>query len=527
MEKGYLNLVLHGHLPFVKHPEHEHFLEEDWFYEAITETYVPLISVFEKLIQDGVDYRITMTLSPSLLSMFTDSLLQERYLKHINRSIELAEKEVRRTQWQPEFNDLAHMYLDNFINARGTFLRYDKDLTRAFKSLQDQGKLEIITCGATHGFFPLMDVCKESVRAQVKVAASHYKSIFGRPPLGIWLPECGYMPGQDTILKENGIQYFLSDAHGILHATPRPKYGTFAPIYCKSGVACFGRDLESSKQVWSSIEGYPGDHWYREFYRDIGFDLDFDYIKPYIHPDGIRTNTGIKYFRITGETDEKQPYDRRRARERAADHAGNFLFNRQRQVEYLYEFLDRKPIVVSPYDAELYGHWWFEGPQWLDFLIRKIHHDQDTIRLVTPSEYLSENPRNQVVTPSMSSWGYKGYSEVWLQGTNDWIYRHLHKASERMTELAKTHNAGHVNGTLKRALNQALRELLLAQSSDWAFIMATGTHVSYAVKRTKEHLLRFNRLYDDIKNSRIDEGWLADLEWKDNIFPEIDYKAHQ
>ena len=201
------------------------------------------------------------------------------------------------------------------------------------------------------------------------------------------------------------------------------------------------------------------------------------------------------------------------------------MFNRHKQVEYLYDLLDKKPLIISPYDAELYGHWWYEGPMWLDFLIRKITFDQDMIRMITPSEYLMENPRNQVITPSMSSWGWKGYNEMWLQGANDWIYPHLHAASERMTELAK--DFPNQDGILKRALNQALRELLLAQSSDWAFIMGTGTHVGYAVRRTKEHLLRFTRLYEDIKHNSIDEGWLADVESKDNIFPDIDYKVHQ
>jgi 1,4-alpha-glucan branching enzyme len=370
-----------------------------------------------------------------------------------------------------------------------------------------------------------MDVCRPSVRAQVRVAVSFHEKIFGRRPKGIWLPECGYVPGHDEILKEAGLKYFLVDSHGIYHAEPRPKYGVFAPVYCKSGVACFGRDIESSKQVWSSIEGYPGDYFYREFYRDIGYDLDFNYIRPYIHPDGIRKNTGIKYYRITNSDNHKEPYVPEAAREKAAEHAGNFLFNRQRQMEYLHSVLGKKPIIVAPYDAELFGHWWFEGPQWLDFLIRKTYYDQDAVRLITPSEYLKENARNQVVTPSMSSWGWKGYSEVWLQGSNDWIYRHLHKASERMTELVKLYPS--VNGLMERALKQSLRELLLAQSSDWAFIMATGTHVNYAVKRTKEHLLRFNKLYDDIKSNRIDENWLRDIEYKDNIFPDIDYRVHQ
>ena len=525
MHKGYLCLVLHGHLPYVRHPEHEDFLEEDWLYEGITETYIPLISVFEKLLDEKVDFRITVTLSPTLISMLSDPLLQERYLKHINKLIELAHREIERTSWQSSFQSLAIMYLNQFCQARDTFERYKRNLVSAFKNFQDLGKMEIVTCGATHGYFPLMDICRESVRSQVKVAASHYESVFGRRPKGIWLPECGYHPGHDEIFKEAGIRYFFSDSHGVLHGTPRPKYGVFAPVYCKgTGVACFARDLESSKQVWSSIEGYPGDYNYREFYRDIGFDLEYDYIKPYIHPDGVRINTGIKYYRITG-SDNKEPYVPAWARDKAAEHAGNFIFNRQRQIEYLFDFMQKKPIIVSPYDAELFGHWWYEGPQWLDFLIRKIAFDQDEIRLITASEYLAENPRNQVITPSLSSWGWKGYSEMWLQGPNDWIYRHLHSASGRMAELVK--NFPNVDGLLKRALNQALRELLLAQSSDWAFIMGTGTHTSYAVKRTKDHLLRFTRLYEDIKANSIDEDWLADIEYKDNIFPNIDYRAHK
>jgi 1,4-alpha-glucan branching enzyme len=527
MNKGYLCLVLHSHLPFVRHPEHEDFLEEDWLYEAITETYIPLLWVYEKLVDDGIDFRITMSLTPTLISMLADSLLQERYSKHISRLIELSHKEIERTSWQPQFQRLAIMYLNHFCRARDTFDKYHRNLVLAFKNLQDLGKIEIITCAATHGYLPLMDSCRESVRAQLKVAVAHYESNFGRKPRGIWLPECGFTPGHDELLREVGIKYFFTDAHGVLHGTPRPKYGVFAPVYCKgTGVACFARDLESSKQVWSSIEGYPGDYNYREFYRDIGFDLEFDYIKPYIHPDGVRINTGIKYYRITGPEGEKQPYVPEWAREKTAEHAGNFLFNRQRQVEYLFDIIQKKPIIVSPYDAELYGHWWFEGPQWLDFLIRKTACDQDIVKMITPSEYLEENRRNQVIVPSMSSWGWKGYSEMWLQGSNDWIYRHLHGAADRMTELAKSHPEG-TNGLVKRALNQALRELLLAQSSDWAFILGTGTHTSYALRRTKDHLIRFNRIYDEIKSNSIDEEWLSDIEYKDNLFPEIDYRVHQ
>ena len=521
MEKGFLSIVLHAHLPFIRHPEHEYFLEETWFYEAITETYIPLIHMFESLERDRVPWRLTMSLTPSLMSMLRDELLQDRYLRHLDKLIELANKEIERTRFQQQFHETALHYYWEFTRAKDTFAnRYHKDLTQAFRKFQDHGHLEIITCAATHGFLPLISRNEGTVRGQIKTAVELYEKVLGRRPIGIWLPECGYYTGVDKYLKEQGLRYFLTDTHGILHASPRPKYGVFAPIFCPSGVAAFGRDVESSKQVWSSIEGYPGDPDYREFYRDIGFELDFDYVRPYISPDGLRVNTGIKYHRITGNTENKEPYVRGWAMQKAANHASNFMFNREKQAEYLYNFMGRKPLIVAPYDAELYGHWWYEGPEFLNFFVRKTAFDQKTFRLIAPSDYFKEYPVNQVSTPCFSSWGWKGYSETWLSGANDWIYRHLHKASLRMSEMAGKFRGQ--NGTVGRALKQAARELFLAQSSDWAFIMHTGTVVPYAVKRTREHLVNFTRIYEDLMNNRLDEGWLRGLEGKDNIFPDVD-----
>jgi len=523
--KGYFALVLHAHLPYVRHPEYDEFLEEDWLFEAITETYIPLLQVFEKLIEDGVYFRITMSITPTLLSMLTDPFLQSRYLKHLDKLIKLADKEVARTRWDVEFHNLALMYYWKFVTTRRFFAeRYDGNIVKGFKNIQELGFLEIITSGATHGFLPLIDVNPTAAKAQIIVACEHYKKHFGREPKGIWLPECGYKPGIEEYLSDCNIEYFFVDSHGILNASPRPKYGVFAPISTPSGVACFGRDQESGKQVWSSNEGYPGDNSYRDFYRDVGFDLDYDYIKPFLHGDEKRVNLGIKYYKITGKT-HKRAYNPVEALEKAATHAGNFMFNREKQIEYLYDFLGRKPIIVSPYDAELFGHWWYEGPEWINFLMRKIHHDQKTIKTITPSEYLKKQKSVQIATPSMSTWGYKGYCEFWLGGDNDWVYRHLHKAADRMQELANLHP--NAEGVVELALNQAARELLLAQSSDWAFIMRTGTMVEYAVKRTKTHIARFTKLYNSIKDNRIFPEWLSEVEKIDNIFPDIDYRIYK
>lgn len=526
MNKGYVALILHAHLPFVRHPEYESFLEERWLFEAISETYIPLVSSFNALIDEDVDFRVTMSITPTLLSMLADPLLQERYINYLEKLIDLSCKELERTKNLPDFNCIAKMYHDKYLNDLNIFRdKYDCNLVAAFKKLVDCGKLEVITCAATHGFLPMMGNIPNAVKAQISLGANTHQRFFGQRPRGIWLPECGYAPCVEVALKDNGLEYFITESHGLLYANPRPIFGTYSPIVTPNGIVAFGRDIESSKQVWSSTEGYPGDFDYREYYRDIGHDLDYDYIKDYILPDGKRINTGIKYYRITGKTNDKMPYNIDWARNKADIHAANFIFNREKQIEYLSGKMDRPPIIVCPYDAELFGHWWYEGPYWIYSLLKKAYYDQETFKFITLSEYMSQNPVMQVSNPCPSTWGYKGYNEVWLNESNDWIYRHLHKSAERMVELADENRF--VAGGLKRkALNQAARELLLAQSSDWAFIMKTGTMVQYAEKRTKDHIGRFTKLYHEIKEDHIDEGWLNDIESKDNIFPELDFSVY-
>lgn len=524
--KGYVALVLHAHLPFVRHPEHEEFLEEDWLYEAITETYIPLLQAFESLIHDQSPFRITMSITPPLAAMLSDNLLQARYREHLGRLIELAEKEVWRTKGTG-FQPAAEMYLRKFRAAYDMFVhRYHSRILEGFRAVADAGHLEIVTCGATHGFLPLMQVNPIAVRAQIRVAADFHAEIFGRRPSGMWLAECGFWPGHDRFLREEGIKFSFLDAHGILFGTPRPRYGVFAPVISPGGVAFFGRDIESSKQVWSAEEGYPGDFAYREFYRDLGFDADYDYIRPYIHPMGFRTSTGIKYHRITSKgvaLDKKAAYDPARALRTARQHAGNFLFNRERQIEHLHDKLGKPPIILSPYDAELYGHWWYEGPDFLEEFLR-VSGRSEVLELTTPAEYLERFPEHQMVEPSFSSWGDQGYAAVWLDGCNDWIYRHLHEIADRMVDLASENR--NTRGILRRALNQAAREVLLAQSSDWAFIIKTGTMVEYAVRRTRDHVARFLKIDSEIRRGSIDQNWLAEVERRDNIFPNIDYKVY-
>ncbi|WP_024297220.1 glycoside hydrolase family 57 protein [Methylomicrobium lacus] len=528
MEKGFLSIVLHAHLPFVRHPEHPSFFEENWLFEAMTECYIPLIGMLDRLEDDQIDYRLTLSLSPPLISMLRDELLQSRYLKHLHQLIELAEKEIVRTRKAPEFNKLARLYRRFYRHALAVYQnQYHGDLLGAFNKHQALGKLELITTAATHGFLPLLSVSEAAVRNQINIGVDTFRTHLGIAPRGFWLPECAYYPGLETYLKDAGIAYFFVDGHSLLNASQPPVNGVYAPLACDNGVAAFARDPESSEQVWSSQQGYPGDFDYREYYRDIGFDLDLDYIGPYILDGHIRANTGIKYYRVTGENQPKQLYNPKAARAKAELHARDFIQKRQQQIDALAGQMDRPPHVVAPYDAELFGHWWFEGPYWLEQVLRIASEKSNGIRTVSCGDYLAQVPSQQVATPSASTWGAQGYSSYWINETNDWIYPFLHQAARQLEDFVSELKGVSLNALQERAFNQAVRSLLLAQSSDWPFIMKSGTTTEYANKRITDHLARFNYLYDSLRKGNIDERYLTALEIMDNIFPDIDFRHYR
>lgn len=533
---GYLALVLHAHLPYVRHPEYDEFLEEDWLFEAIAETYLPLLDVLHAMADDGVPFQITMSLTPPLCHMVRDPLLRERTSRYLERSLELAIRETERTRGQGQLEEIARFYRDRVEHLRWSWEeRWKRDIISAFAQLMDRGGLEIIACAATHGFLPLMENFPEAVRAQILIGRDDFRETFGRDPVGIWLPECAYVPGLDRVLREANLRWFIIDAHGLMFGSPRPRYAIYTPCFTPGGPAAFGRDRDSSQQVWSAERGYPGDPAYRDFYRDIGFDLSMEYLAPALGENRIRKFTGFKYHRITGAGAFKDLYRRDWAMGAADHHAGHFMNARAEQIRKLRSNMNADPIVVSPFDAELFGHWWFEGPEFLNFFIRKAAYDQHEFKLTCPTKYLAENDTQQIVAPSASSWGHKGYWEVWLDPSNSWIYPHLHAAARRMTEMARRYDRvipadratdNRELAQLDRGLKQMARELLLAQSSDWAFLMKTGTALNYATKRTKDHLLRFTRLYEQVRNRKLDAGFLENCEWRDNIFPKVNWRYY-
>lgn len=527
MPKGYLAIILHAHLPYVRHPEHDNFLEELWFYEAMAETYIPMLKMFSRLEDDGVGYKVLLSLSPTLVSMMEDELLQNRFLRHLGRTIRLADQERDRHPAGSERARLADYYGNYYRDILYWFEEKSRcRVARALAEISGLGNLDLMTCGATHGFLPILRQNEGAVRAQLHTAREYHKAVFGKRPDGIWLPECAYYPGLEKLMADAGFAYSFVDTHGIEHAESPPLRGVYAPLCGKEGVAFFGRDRETSYQVWSAEQGYPGHPNYREFYRDLGFELPEEELAEFIIDGHIRVNTGLKYNRITSRHGgEKALYNPDAAREQAAHHAAHFLENRMRQVERLsHTIADRPPLIVAPYDAELYGHWWFEGPQFLDYVLRKMHYDQDTVKCMTPAEYLETYPENQLANPAGSSWGGDGTYEFWVNDTNQDIIPLLHQAADRMTEVADgMRTPADFGESREQAITrQMMRELMLAQASDWPFIMRTGTSPDYAKKRIRDHLNRFWALDGMLRSGECDEKTLNAISQADLIFPDCD-----
>jgi 1,4-alpha-glucan branching enzyme len=535
--KGFFSLVLHAHLPFVRHPADEGCFEEDWLFEAITEVYLPLLAALARLRDEGARARLVVSLSPTLCEMLADELLCARYTRHLENLLALAEKELARTfREEPQFHLAARDNFERLLAAQQLWEEtYTRDLLHAFRHLQDDGAIEITTCAATHALLPLVSTV-EARRAQVEIAVANYRKHFGKNPRGIWLPECAYAAGLETLLAEADIEYFFADAHALLHGEPRPRYGVHAPVRLANGVAVFARDLETSEQVWSSIIGYPGDPAYREFYRDLGWDAPHEYLRPHLAADARRRNLGLKYHRVTGRDvplADKLPYDPQVAAARVRAHARHFFAQRVKQSNELSSALGgRTPLFVSPYDAELFGHWWHEGVAFLECVLRLLDERRTEIETVTPGDYLDMNAPLQTQRLPASSWGEEGYFKVWLNDANAWMYPLQHAAEARMTALADRFA---INATedqrmddqsaddlCARVLRQCARELLLAQSSDWAFQIYRGATADYAARRFRTHVARFHALAQQLEHGDVDEQRLAEIEREDNLFPELD-----
>jgi len=567
MTKGYFAFVLHNHLPYVlSHGRWPH--GTDWLCEATAETYLPLLRSMHELIDEGYKPKITCGLSPVLCEQLSDNSFKEEFIAYLNQKIKAAQNDCEEFYKYDQPNMLANAQMwEQFYNLTlEHFNNIGHDILYEIKKLQDNGYLEIITCGATHGYYPLLSR-DESLQAQTKMAVKNYRKHFGRSPQGIWLPECAYRPryewtpptpingvqepylrkGVDEFLTENGLDFFIIDSALLKGGKSIGVYvdrfkalkmlwGQFEKSYQqrdeekdkstrdiylvssspegKKPIAIFSRDPETGLLVWSGEHGYPGDGNYLDFHKK-------------------RFPGGHRYWKVTSSKSDladKLEYNYKDAMSRIIENADHFAGKIDEVLSGHYESTGESGILVAPYDAELFGHWWFEGPHFLKRVLKNICENEN-IEMTFLSEHLERTKPTKIISIPEGSWGEGNHHYIWLNEHTEWTWKYIYESEAKMNELAKKwlEQKDHNDHEFEDILKQAAREMMLMSASDWQFLISTFAARDYAELRLTEHYEDFKRL-SKMADKKINGQEITPGEWqfldgckkRDNLFEDIE-----
>jgi len=565
---GYFVLVLHTHLPYVVgHGRWPHGM--DWLNEAASECYIPLLNVFNELRNEGVNLKVTINISPILAEQLASREFAEEFLQYLDMRINLAEEdevEFKRTG-RKNLAKVAKFWKEFYSEIKRNFIdTYHTDLLSAFRSLQDSGHIEIITCAATHAYLPLLAL-DTSVQAQIKLAVKTHEKYFGKKPEGIWLPECAYRPayrwkipveleqnltpteyerkGIEEFLSENGLKFFFVDTATLrggktigiyierfeglrrlweqfesqVKYRPEEEKSPYEIYLVGSGkpekkpVAVLTRDPKTGLQVWSGEWGYPGDAWYLDFHKK-------------------KFPSGLRYWRVTNpkaDLADKLEYEIEKVEERLEENSSHFVDLITATLKEHFDKTGKPGVLTAPYDTELFGHWWFEGPRFLKKVFQKLNNSK-LVKPATASESIENLTPTTVVSLPEGSWGEGGYHYIWLNKDTEWTWRHIYPDEFKMRELAKKfHNSN--DEKLIFMLKQLARELVLLQSSDWQFLISTISARDYAEMRVSLHHENFTRIAEIIERYAStgelkfeDWNFVVECAQRDKVFDEIDIK---
>lgn len=563
MKAGYFNLVLHTHLPYVLgHGRWPH--GTDWLSEAVCECYVPILRAVTELKEEGISAHLTLGLTPVLAEQLADPRLGGELRFYIKEKREAARTDVEtftREGWKNRA-ETARFWLKFYAETENWYFdKFGGNLIPHLRNLQEGGFIEILTSGATHGYLPLLGT-DNSIQAQLKEAVKSYQRHFGRNPRGIWLPECAYRPsyawtapvaenpsapvlrkGVEEFLQENGIEYFFIDAHllkggkalGVYldrfpalrflkeqeekgtKAQPESERSPYQLFWVgeakgKKPVAAITRDPVTTLLVWSGEHGYPGDGNYLDFHKK--------------HYPG-----GLRYWKVTrakSDLGEKEEYNLEAIESRLEENANHMVALVNDQLTNFHKRHNAPGVLSALYDTELFGHWWFEGPQFLKMVWRKFSRSE-AVGLATAGQAFELCPPTECISIPEGSWGEGGHHYIWLNKETVWTWEKIYEAEKKYVELLQ---ASAPNSDLPRVLAQLGRELLLLESSDWQFLISTFAARDYAEMRFAEHWEKFNRLVEMAQNimsgRKLDDGeknYLKDCEESDKLFPDFSLKS--
>jgi 1,4-alpha-glucan branching enzyme len=535
-------LTLHGHLPYVlQHGRWPH--GSVWLCEAAFDSYLPLIESLQALEREKIAAPITLGITPVLANQLAHPAFVSEFEAYMARRIEGAAGAPAHLSatGDGQLVPIARFWHERLTRLLSLFRSLDGDLVGAFRKFEDRGRIELISSAATHGFLPLF-ARDESIRLQLAVGVAEHKRLFGRAPTGCWLPECAYRPGgpwgpagarpqayragTDEHLAAAGYRYFFVDTHLVRagealgypdvdaipvtgERTPYVAYRVASAKRRAHDLFALVRDPKASSQVWSRAQGYPGDEWYLEFHK-------------------IRWPDGLRLWRVTGsgvDLGGKQRYDPGAASNSARNHAEHFAsVLRETAQRIAAEKPGRAPqpppVVTAPFDAELFGHWWFEGVDFVEQLYRQLA--RNGVRPVTARQHIGDGKSRPTIQLTEGSWGKNGDFSMWLNEQTSWTWKRLWALEEAYWAVAAKALKG---GPKPRAvLAQATRSMLLAQASDWQFIISTGEAADYANQRFDEHCGQAEDLVRALANGKIDDATMQRVEAlgaQDSVFPNV------
>ena len=565
MHGGNFVLVLHTHLPWVlNHGKWPH--GADWLTEAVAECYVPLLNVFNDLVNEGILPKVSIDISPVLCEQLAHPGFPAVFNDYCDEKIKAAEQdEINFKNWG---YDPHHVYLTNFwrdwYSARKHDFnnRYNTSIIDGLKKLQDMGAIEVVTCGATHGYLPLLGR-ERSINLQVEAAVENYQKHFGRKPRGIWLPECAYRPsyewksyipvgpyhepmlrpGIEQFLARYDIEYFFTDEDLTIRQNPigvfldvnKEKFVTvnsdsYKPMphsFDKSPMSlinvsssekveygtaiAFTRHHDIAMQVWSGEMGYPGEPDYLDFHKK--------------HMDSM-----LRYWRVTDTKADmmyKTLYHPDWTYDKIDHQANHFIHNIENTVNYYHNNSGKFATLCVPFDTELFGHWWFEGPEFIRAVIRGLHNSP-YINTATASEQIFRIKPAEVASIPEGSWGENNNHDVWSNDQTTWTWVAIYDDENRMRGLYEKFPLDSMPEMLRRIMTQALREMMLLQASDWQFLIHTQAAKDYAEQRFSFHHSDFNKLCDLAEKfaqssilSQEERNYLEKTEKRNSVFPEL------
>ena len=520
MNRKSLVFVITAHQEYICQKENDYLPQNELLFSAISETYLPLLNMFSNLEADGINFKVAMCITPSLCAQLSDPVIQKQYLEWLDKSIALGEAEVASYKDDDPRKALAKAQLQTNKTNRLNFAEtYQQDLLSKFSYYSQKGNIELLATTATNCYLPIFADLPQAIQAQVEVGLMSHRYYFNSAPEGFWLPYMAYAPVLESIIRSYGYFYSILDSRGLLFADPIPEKGIFAPVRCFNSLVMFAKDGGASSKFDDDYLKLPHKLVYRNQNRDIGYEAETERISNFLNKDNVRIPTGYKYWKL----DSDEYYDEKAANEQAKKDAEDFFKEKIRKLNAAAGMAEGGTVCsVCVFDAQFFGQEWHEGIVWLENVLR-LASETEEIEMTQCCELLENKFTFQKVSPFLSSSSDSGYAEDMIDHSNDWMICYVRKAVERMIDL--TNRFPSDSGLKERSLNLAAKEVLLAQSGDWAEMVRKQLFKEYAAERFKENVAAFSTVYDSLGSNSISTEWLTTMERKHSIFPWINYRV--